>query len=299
MEQELLVAIFAGLGGMLGWGLADFFAKKTIDQIGDVSSLAWGHIFGTIALILMAVYQTSIIGNQFEIPNRLIVWLGIAGFGISQAAVYLFVYQGFGKGQVGVLSPIFASFSGITAILSIVIFKESLRSHTLLGMAILFLGIILINMDIGALRERRFSFSHIPGFKEVAFATFLASLWTLFWGRFLEGQNWLSYTLFMYAFMTLAILVVAKIKKTNMLGGMPSSMWKFLALIGVCETGAYLSVSLGYSATSIISVVALLSGAFSLPTIILARMFLKEKISGLQTFGGLVIIAGIMILSII
>ena len=28
-------------GGMFGWGLADFFAKKTIDKIGDIQTLAW------------------------------------------------------------------------------------------------------------------------------------------------------------------------------------------------------------------------------------------------------------------
>jgi len=33
MQTELLIAIIAGLGGMFGWGLADFFAKKTIDSI--------------------------------------------------------------------------------------------------------------------------------------------------------------------------------------------------------------------------------------------------------------------------
>jgi len=39
MQQELLIAVLAGLGGMFGWGFADFFAKKTIDEIGSVASL--------------------------------------------------------------------------------------------------------------------------------------------------------------------------------------------------------------------------------------------------------------------
>ena len=38
MQSDLVIAVLAGFGGMLGWGFADFFAKKTIDEIGDVAS---------------------------------------------------------------------------------------------------------------------------------------------------------------------------------------------------------------------------------------------------------------------
>jgi hypothetical protein len=47
MSNSLTAALVAGLGGMLGWGFADFFAKKTIDKIGDLPSLVWAHLFGT------------------------------------------------------------------------------------------------------------------------------------------------------------------------------------------------------------------------------------------------------------
>ncbi|MFN2571957.1 MAG: hydantoinase B/oxoprolinase family protein, partial [Gemmatimonadales bacterium] len=48
METTLLTAITAGLLGMLGWGCADFFAKKTIDKIGDLPTLFWGQLLGLI-----------------------------------------------------------------------------------------------------------------------------------------------------------------------------------------------------------------------------------------------------------
>jgi uncharacterized membrane protein len=101
----------------------------------------------------------------------------------------------------------------------------------------------------------------------------------------------------MYGFMTIVIWAVAKFSNTK-LKVAQTSVWKFLILIGLCETAAYLAISIGYSKTSFTSVVALLSGAFSLPTIILARAFLKEKITTLQTLGGVVIIIGIMLLAI-
>ncbi len=296
MKNELLIAVLAGLGGMLGWGFADFFAKKTIDVIGDVVSLAWGHIFGTIVLFIALLYQFGVRGGNIALPSSTKAWGFLVCFGIGQALVYLFLYSGFGKGQVGVLSPVFASFSGLTAILSIAIFSEPVTGYIALGLFVLFTGILLINANLDALKAKRFSFTRVPGFKEVALATLMAGFWTLFWARFVGGNDWLSYAFFMYAFMTLAILIIAKLQRVK-LRVTESSSWKYLILIGICETGAYLAISIGYSLTPRTSVVALLSGAFSLPTIILARLFLKERITALQTVGSLIIIIGIAILA--
>lgn len=297
MQSELLIAVLAGLGGMLGWGLADFFAKKTIDQIGDVVSLAWGHVFGTIALLGVAMYQSGMHGYRVFVPDDALMWFVLIFFGMLQATIYLLVYRGFGKGQVGVLSPVFASFSGLTAVVSIVVFGEVIGRHLLLGLAIIFVGILLINIDVKALQSKHFKLSHVPGFKEVGLAALLATFWTLLWDKFIGERDWLSYTLFMYIFMTVAILVVIYLRRLNLLIVKPPT-WKFLVLIGLTEVLAYSTISLGYSTTSLTSVVALLSGAFSLPTIILARIFIHERITAIQTVGSLVIIAGIMLLSI-
>lgn len=295
MDRELLIALLAGLGGMLGWGLADFFAKKTIDQIGDVVALAWAHVFGTGVLVGVAIYQAAA-GKAISLPQEFRVWVLLFSFGVAQAVIYLLVYRGFGKGQVGLLAPVFACFSGITAVLSIAIFGEVLRGFLPFALSLIFAGVLLISIDPTALRARRLSFAHIAGFKEVALATVLAAFWTLFWDKFVGGKDWLGYALWMYAFMTVAILFVAAVRRIS-LSFVRADLWKFLVLIGLCETGAYLAITLGYSATRFTSVVAILSGAFSLPTIILARLFLREKITALQTIGGFVAVTGIMLVA--
>jgi drug/metabolite transporter (DMT)-like permease len=295
VDRELLIAVLAGLGGMVGWGLADFFAKKTIDQIGDIVTLAWAHIFGTLAFVLVALYQQFMRGQPVAIPSDVETWALLIFFGILQAAVYLLVYNGFGKGQVALLNPIFASFSGLTAVLSIAAFGEAVTTYRVLTLGIIFVGILLVSIDVEWLRAKRFSLAHIPGLKEVALATVLAAFWTIFWKQFIGGKDWLSYALFMYAFMTIAVLVVAKVRRIPLAVGKPG-LWGFLILIGLCETGAYLAISLGYSETSLTSVVALLSGAFSVPTIILARAFLKERTTLVQTVGTLTIVLGIILL---
>jgi drug/metabolite transporter (DMT)-like permease len=298
MANPLFVAIMAGLGGMIGWGLADFFAKKTIDQIGDTVTLAWAHVFGTVTLIVFA-FARDVGRNQsmsFLQPSYIVALLIF--FGVLQAAVYFFIYKGFGKGQVAVLNPIFASFSGLVALISIFIFKEQMNGSLAIGLLLIFGGVLLMNIDFRALARRRVNFITVPGFREVAIATVLATCWTLGWNWFIKSQDWVSYTFFMYCFMTIAIIIIARAQKVHLFA-VKSGSWKFLVLIGVCEVGAYLSISLGYSVTSHTSVIALLSGAFSLPTIILARMFLKEKTTRMQAIGSAVIIGGIMLLSLV
>jgi len=297
MQQELIIAIFAGLGGMLGWGFADFFAKKTVDTVGSIVSLVWAHVFGTLALSLVLFYKVFVLEETTNIPSDLNTWGLLSLFGGLQAIIYLLLYQAFSKGKLAVINPIFASYSGIAAFLSIAVLGEIVNPYLLLALGVIFSGILLINLDISALRSKSIKLASTPGLKEVLLALILAAVWTVSWDKFVSGKDWLSYALLMYSFMTIVALAISKLQKVS-LSITQIGLWKFLILIGLCEAIAYLAISLGFSATSFTSVVALLSGAFSLPTIILARVFLKEKVTSIQTVGSIVIIVGIIILSL-
>src|SRR3954463_9014913 len=111
--NALLIAVLAGLGGMFGWGFADLFAQKTIDAIGDITTLVVAHIFGTAFLVLLSLYEIFVRHHSILIPSDPMVWAGLVFFGALQAIVYLLVYIGFGKGQLAVLNPIFSSYSGV------------------------------------------------------------------------------------------------------------------------------------------------------------------------------------------
>jgi drug/metabolite transporter (DMT)-like permease len=298
MHIQLFIAILAGLGGMIGWGLADFFGKKTIDVIGDTVTLFWAHICGTITLVVLGLLQLILQGHVIAIPHDYGTWFGLLFFGTLQAIVYLLVYRGFSKGQVAVLNPIFASYAGLTALISMSVFGETVSNMGLGALLIIFCGILLMSLDISALRTRRFQIARTPGLLEIAVATILAAVWTISWDRFVSGHDWLAYALFMYAFMTLILFGFAKLQKIRLIFN-NRSMWKYLALIGICEATAYVAISVGYSTTTYVSIVALLSGGFSLPVIILARIFLKERPHLFQTIGSGLIILGIVLLPLL
>jgi drug/metabolite transporter (DMT)-like permease len=295
MHNTLLIALLGGFGGMFGWGFADFFAKKTIDRIGAIKSLVWAHSFGTALFIVIALGQVFLRERAVYLPGSFGSWAGLAFFGALQMVVYWLVYEGFGKGQVAVLNPVFASYSGIVALISIAALGERLNLILAGALFAIFAGIILLNVDMEGLRSKKLKVT--PGLGEVALAALLAAFWTIGWDKFIHGHDSLSYALYMYVFMTTAAFALARLMKVKLLG-VDSDLKKFLVLIGLSEAVAYLAISWGYSRTPLTSVVALVSGSFSLPTIVLAFIFLKERITRLQLGAICMIILGIIFVAL-
>jgi drug/metabolite transporter (DMT)-like permease len=295
MNNALLIALLGGIGGMLGWGSADFFAKKTIDRIGPMRSLVWAHIFGTVILSAAYLLQRLSGHGGGAFPSTWSAWGGVAFFGVLQMIVYWLVYQGFEKGQVSVLNPVFASYSGLVALFAFVLFHEHAGRFAVLALVIIFAGTLLLNLDFSAPRSRRLNI--VPGLSEVGLATVLAAFWTLGWDKYVSGRDALISALCMYAFMTIAAILLALLMGTKGLARQPTEK-KFLFLMGLGEAVAYLAISWGYSKTSLTGIVALVSGAFSLPTLVLAYFFLKERLSKLQWFSVAVIILGVVVISI-
>jgi drug/metabolite transporter (DMT)-like permease len=299
MISSLSIAILAGLGGMLGWGFSEFATKKSVDSAGTIPSLVWAHIFGTILLFGILISRLFVTHAQIAsiFPVSWSSWLGLLFFGVLQATVYYFAYKAFEKGQVSVLSPIFASFSGLVALLSILVFGEVAHLSFILALALIFGGVLLINLDLKQLNAKRIRIAGVPGLKEILIATILATIWTLGWNAFSNNADWLVYTTFMFVFMTIAAYVIARQANVS-LWNIPSGAWMFLLFIAIGEVIGYLAITLGYATTTHTSIVAIISGASSLPTILLARIFLKERVEKSQVIASAIIICGIVLLSV-
>ena len=69
-------------------------------------------------------------------------------------------------------------------------------------------------------------------------------------------------------------------------------------LDGLSLTAAFAAVTYAFSATTHTSIVAVLSSTFSLPTLVLARLFLRERLATTQKLAAGVIITGIALVSI-
>lgn len=297
MSRGLFIAILAGCGGMLGWGFSEFATKKSVDRIGTICVLVWAHAFGTLILFFSLLLKALTNHVAIDLPAGPGEWFGLLFFGTLQTTVYYFAYKGFEKGEVSILSPIFASFAGLVALLSVSVFGEVVRAALVPALVLIFGGVLLINLDWCGLKTRRIRITGVAGFREILVATILATVWTLGWDKFTGGKDWMLYTTLMFLFMTISAYLLARLRNIGLLK-VESGVWKFLWFIAIGEVVAYLGITLGYASTSYTSVVAILSGASSLPTIVLARIFLKERMTPIQTIASVIIITGIVLLSL-
>jgi drug/metabolite transporter (DMT)-like permease len=296
--DALLIAVLTGLSGMLGWGFADFFAKKTIDKVGDLTTLAWAHICGVAILAGLVVGKSLFSAEPMVYPKTFKEILLLAFFGALQALVYFWAYRAFSKGKLAILNPIFSSYSGFVVLLSVIVFSELLGGWQFATLALVFAGIIIISLDKESLALRKLKISKLPGLWEILLAVALAAFWTVLWGHFVMGKDWLVYAALMYAFMTITIFIICLLQKTN-LTVKDSTIWKFFLFIGAGEVIAYVGISIGYSLTTHTSIVAVLSAAFSVPTLILAHLFLHERITRLQMAGVCMVILGVSALPLL
>jgi uncharacterized membrane protein len=171
-----------------------------------------------------------------------------------------------------------------------------------LAFAIVFLGIILINGNpweiwglIAGRRESRVQ--KIEGLPEISLAIVLYSAWLIALDRFIDGKYWVPVFLVIRIFSAASLFLYARVTNRGLV--VPErSLWPYLVLIGICDVAAFSFVSFGFSVTRYVSIVAMLSGAFSLPTIVLATLFLKEGTTRLQTVGSLAIIVGVILLAV-
>ncbi|MBA3758126.1 EamA family transporter [Candidatus Saccharibacteria bacterium] len=298
MTDAIVVAILSGLAGMLGWGLADFFAKKTIDIVGDLATLAWAHIYGVIFLLSIVLIYNRSEHQTLTLPNGFKEFALLGFFGILQAFVYFFAYRAFGKGKLALLNPVFSSYSGIVVLLSTIFFAEVIGVNQLLCLLVIFAGIMSISLDRESLALKKIRLAKISGMKEILIAAILGAVWTVLWGNFVIDKDWLVYAAIMYIFMTITILLICLIQRLK-LNVLNAHTWKFFMLIGVSEVIAYVGVSLGYSVTSRTSIIAVLSAAFSVPTVILAHIFLKERITKFQISGVALVITGVVAITLV
>lgn len=283
------LGVLFGLIAMFGWGLADFFAKKTVEKIGDLRTLFWAQIVGFV--ILASVY--FVFASQFSYTIKDIIIFALIG--LIGSSAYLLFYRALEKGQVSILSPIQASWVIITVILSVIFLQEVLGIFQAIAIAITILGIILVSFKYEDLKRLELK-NLLPGVPEDLISMSLWGVNFVIIGFLVSKFNWFVPIFFLRLFMIFFLLSFSTLKRKKIVFK-KKSVIPWLIIIGVCDVSAFLGFGLGAS-SGYVSIVSPVAASFPLVTIILARVFLKERLSINQKIGVVGIIAGLILLSI-
>lgn len=292
MQNGLIIAIVAGLIAMLGWGTADFFAKKSVDQVGDLVSLFWMQLLGIVPLLLLFLVKRDFSG----ITWTLFYWVVILA--LVDAVGYWLFYKALEKGKVSIIGPIVASYSAFSVIIAAIFLGEKLSIQTGFFLFMIIAGIILASMDFAELKKSGFRKEDFAkGVPEAFMGVVLFSFWFPFWDKVVGGQNWLVLVILLRVIMSLMLLVGLKASKKAIIVR-DKTVFKWLVLVGLLDAIAYIALTWGYGVTNYVSIITVLAATFSIPTLVLARIYLKERLQKAQLIGIAVILLGIALLSL-
>lgn len=285
--SKTLISILAGLGGMLGWGISDFFANISSDKIGHSKTVFWSQFAGMIFLGTLMLFMSS-----GFVPNIKLLGLFIVA-GIFYTLGYIYFYKAFEVGNVSVVSASI-NLNVVVAMLLAAIFKgQKLAGYQPLAVFLILTGVTLVSLKLKDLINSKVSLS--AGIKETVIASVVfGAFWNLS-ETLSEQTGWLPTSFWVKIIALLLLLAWSFIKKESI--GYENKKLNFfpiVALVGILEAAAVASVNFGLTVGDIL-LVSPISSALSIVTITLAVIFLKEKLSKTQLVGIFVTMSGIVL----
>ncbi|CAN5146007.1 hypothetical protein BH09PAT2_BH09PAT2_02980 [soil metagenome] len=286
------MGILAGLIAMLGWGGGDFLAALSSRKIGTLKTVFWMQL---ISLFLASLFFLANLGSfKFDHITTYIIVLGIAG--LLQVIAYIAFYSGMAKGMVSIVSPIGSTFALVTVVLSILFYNEHIIFRQVIAIVLTFAGIFLVSTDIRALFNIK-KVSLLKGVKEAIIAMFAWGISLFLIAPASKELGWFLPVFILKSFVLFFVTILLIAKRESIQIKSDAKTYGLLLAIGVLDIAAFLGYSLGVSSESA-SVVAPISGAFSMIAVLLARIYIKEKLVTNQIYGILLIVIGLIVLNI-
>ena len=280
-----LLSILLGIGGMVGWGIYDFLGSVFSKQIGSFKSLFWSQLAGLISIFLLALWLKA----DMVISSTAIL-AAIAA--IVYSVGYLFFFKGFEKGNVPIIAATMNLWTVFTMFFAFVLMGQRLTATKSIGVLLIIAGTTLASIDWGRIRHQKPQLS--LGVKEAILGAFFFGIFWNISEIISEEIGWLATTLLVKLGIVIFLLIFAFAKRQT-LGRLNSSakVKAVILLMGAIEVGAVSLVNYGLTIGDAILITPIAS-ALSIVTIMLAVVFLKDRVSKPQGLGIVMAIVGIV-----
>lgn len=285
--STVIQSIVAGLGGLFGWGLYDFFGGVFSKSIGNHKTFFWSQLSGLTFVSLLGIALTI----NLNIPIKIIVLIPIAS--ILYAVAYLLFFRGFELGNVSIISATMNLWAVFTMIFAFIILGQRLSMFQFVGVLMILAGVALVSLKWEDIKNQNINL--LSGVKETMLAAFLFGIFWIFSEIISESIGWVSTTLFIKIGIVLFMLIFSLLAKREL--RIVNATPKLMAMIlvaGILEAAAVAIVNWGLTIGEAILVTPI-SSALSIVTILMAVIFLKEKITALQGVGMIIVISGIVL----
>ena len=303
--MQLSLAIILGLTGALCWGGADFAARFASRRVGAYRTLFFMQFFGFIALSVYLKFR----GGFFEgIAPGWHPWVLAALAGVLNMIASLSLYYSFQIGVMSIVAPVSSAYPALTVALAIAS-GERITALRGAGLAVTLAGVILAATTFTPSAANPVNANPVqesPA-KETAHLSkgvgwaLLAALGfgVLFWflGFYVVPAVGPAISVWVIRLTSFSVLALAAIPARQSLKLPGGSVWWLLAAVGFLDTAAFVANNAGLH-TGQVSVVSVLASLYGAVTVLLAWIFLREKLERSQWFGIVLIFVGIVLVSI-
>jgi drug/metabolite transporter (DMT)-like permease len=271
------VTIIFGLLSAFSYGYADFVGALAAKRIRAVAVTAYSFSFG----LLLAVILSAIFGASYS-QNTVVASIFA---GVCSAIAITFLYAALALGPISIVSPLTAVVSAVIPVVVDVALGANLSSFVLVAVVLILIAVVLVafvpspNLTLPSVRATLYSIGAGLGFAGIFL--FL---------DFTDSDSSLGPLLIMrmVGVVLLFALLFAVFKRSN---GQPFiervTDWKLAGLILLASTGDVMGNVAFLIATRAgdLAVAAVLTSLYPVGTILLARIFLKERIAKSQLLG--------------
>jgi uncharacterized membrane protein len=302
---QLSLAIILGLTGAVCWGGADFAARFASRRVGAYRTLFFMQFFGFIALSVYLKFR----GGFFEgIAPGWHPWALAALAGVINMIASLSLYYSFQIGVMSIVAPVSSAYPALTVALAIAS-GERITALRGVGLAVTLVGVILAATTFTAsaaksVKETAAKETATKGTahlsKGVGWALLAAlGFGVLFWflGFYVVPAVGPTISVWVIRFTSFSVLALATIPAGQSLKLPIGSVWWMLAAVGFLDTAAFVANNAGLH-TGQVSVVSVLASLYGAVTVLLAWIFLRERLERTQWLGIVLIFAGIVLVSV-
>jgi len=277
-----------GLTAALGWGVGDFLSRFVTREIGAFRSLFYFQFLG-LAAISVYLVATGRLAPLAALGPTAWGWMAI-GCALNICASFA-LFRAFEIGVLTVVSPIAASYGALTGALAY-LSGERLGAAKTAVLAFVLAGVVLASIGHLPEGETR-SWRRLPPGVAWALAG-AASFGLLFWllGFRITPAFGPILPVWMFRLVTPLVLALLAVPLGRRLDLPPRRIWALLALIGLFDTGAFLASTWGLSQGNV-TLTTVLTSMFSAVTVLLAAIFLRERVAPWQWAGVAILLVGI------
>ena len=294
------MGIILGLGAALCWGAADFLARNLTQIIGTYRTLLFMQFIGAFVLSIYVLSSGEAARLAHHVGWQPWVWACIVA--VMNVFGALALYRSFEVGVLSIVSPIAASSSALTVVLSF-LSGETISQARAFGIGAALLGVVLAathfstipHDEIAGKTRRRGRLTRGVGPALVASVSYGINFWLL--GFFVTPYLGGSVPIWIIRLGTIVTLALIAAPVRQSIRPPRGRVWWLILAVGILDTCAYLLANFGFT-TEQIAIVSVLASLFSAVTVLLAWLFLHDKLQWSQWLGIAIIFIGIALVKL-